>query len=138
MKPFNRILSLLFPIVFAAAGIFLIVISADKIIKVANHAYTPATAVVDHIDSIPASDPQDSDSETVYVRYTVGGTEYLEYLSESPNDVKVGDTINIIYETAHPEKVTIPGTTGAYIRIGLGVIAILAGIVMFFRALAGR
>lgn len=138
MKPFNRILSLLFPIVFAAAGIFLIVISTDKIIKVANHAYTPTTAVVDHIDIIPASDPQDSDSETVYVRYTVGGTEYLEYLSESPDDVNVGDTINIIYETAHPEKVTIPGTTGAYIRIGLGVIAILAGIVMFFRALAGR
>lgn len=138
MKSTNRIISILFPLAFVAAGIFLIVISAGKIIKIHSNAYTPTTAVVDHIDVIPSDEPSKSDDRNVYVRYTAGGQEYIELLEESSDDMVTGQTIDVIYETENPKNVTTPGTTGAYIRIGLGALGILLGIIAFIRGLAGR
>lgn len=138
MKPLQRLLSIILPLVFVAAGIFMIFISASKLIKLHNNAYTPVTAVIDHINVIPAAEPNESDTRNVYVRYTVDGQEYVELLDETTDTMVTGQELEILYETENPKKVTLPGATSSYFIIAFGAVAILVGIIAFIRGLAGK
>ncbi len=138
MKAVNRLLSIVLPLVFVVAGVFVIFVGVNKLVKLHNNAYTPTSAVIDHINVIPSGDPQESDTREVYVSYTVDGQEYISLLDEASDTMVTGQALDILYETDHPEKVTMPGSKGSYIMIAFGVVAILVGIISFIRGLAGR
>ena len=76
--------------------------------------------------------PDSSGDSTVYyptVEYTVDGKTYTTELDTGSGSYRVGQTISVLYDPAHPAVVHDGGGIGLYLMIAGGVI--LAVIVFF-------
>ena len=72
-----------------------------------------------------------TEETTVYVSYTVDGEEYEEIiLNNASGSLKEGDKLTVHYNPEKPEYVTAATTTSAIVKIALGAVAALAGVII--------
>lgn len=90
-------------------------------------------AVVTDIDIVRTVDEDGTSTEeaTVYVKYTVDGKEYNEMLSDPSNDLKEGDKIAVHYNPEKTSYVTAATKQSGKLRIVIGSIVAVAGLVFF-------
>ena len=93
------------------------------------------SAVVTLIETTPSADPEDPDSETVYVRYTVEGVTYEEILQSAPGGLREGQTVTGHYDPYRPENITGATRHGALIAAGFGAALCFGGAVPLLRSL---
>lgn len=125
----NRLVKLLASVVAIAGGILFIVLGCVGISQVNNFPEVEATVTQVEIETTTDTDGTTSETATVYVSYTVDGTEYNEILDDSNSDMKEGDKITVRYNPEKPEKVTATTKTAGFVRIAFGIVIALAGIV---------
>ncbi len=132
---------ILFALVFVAAGILCLVLGITRIHKLDSGKYVETQATITKIESHLE---YDSDTNThreeyeITVEYTVDGKKYVSLLGETPKEFHEGMELTVLYDVDDPSEVVLPGKTGAYIIIGLGVVGILAGGVAFIKRLRSR
>ena len=80
------------------------------------------------IETTIDEDGATSETATVYVSYTVDGTEYNEVLDDSNSDMKEGDKVTVRYNPEKPNKVTATTKTAGFVRIAFGAVILLAGL----------
>ena len=139
---FSGVLGIVFALVFVAAGIFVIVMGVGRIQKMNSADYVETQATITKIETTEITDSDEpGGTRTEYevtVEYTVDGKTVVAQLNETPKDFYEGMELTVRYNVNKPTDVILPGNGGAYIMIGLGVFASLAGVFMFLKSLRGR
>lgn len=89
-----------------------------------------------------SADPDEPDRlvHTAYIDYEVDGKKYEHVLAPEQNDnMKIGDTVDILVQSQNPEKISaLNPTKGGVIFIAVGAIAAVAGCVSTIRAFIKR
>ena len=142
----NRIVSgvmgIVMAVVFLAAGVFCIVMGVTHLQKLNAGKYVETQATITKIETREVTDTDDpSITRTEYditVEYTIDGKKYVSQLGETPKEFHEGMELTVLYNVDKPTDVVLPGTTGSYIMIGLGVVAVLLCAVMILKRLRGR
>ena len=141
-KTMTGIMGIVLAVVFLAVGIFVLVMGINHLQKLNAGKYVETQATITKIETDVVHDP-DSPGGTreeyeITVEYTVDGKKYVSRLGETPKEFHEGMELTVLYNVDNPMDVTLPGTTGAIIMIAMGVVAALAGVVMFLKRLRGR
>ena len=138
----NGVGALIFALVFLAAGIFCIVLGANKISKLNSGNYTEIKSTITKVETIETAD---SDSENgvrvdhkITVEYTVDGTKYVSVLNENPDEFHEGMELTVLCNKDDPTDIILPGKGGAIILIVLGAVAILVSGAMVLKKIRGR
>ena len=138
----SGVVGIIMILVFLAAGIFVLVTGIDHLQKLHAGKYTETQATITKIETTEVSDSDAPggirEDYEITVEYTVDGKKVVSLLRETPKEFYEGMELTVIYNIDNPTDVTLPGPTGAYIMIGMGVVAILISVVMFLRRLRGR
>ena len=133
MNIFRRFIIPLFAIVIGI--VFVVMGFADfKHLK----EYPEVEVVVTKVESVISYDADNNMTEdvTVYVSYTVDGNEYNDIvLNNASGNYKEGDVVTVRYNPEKPEEVTAATKVTAMIKIVLGAVAALAGLIMGFVAI---
>ena len=133
----NKIFKIIFPIIMIAFGIISIVSGTHKL-QTKDLYDTAATAVIADIEREWRGTDNDGFDEYdyfVYVDYEAGGKKY-EHIQYPGYDrsMKVGDEINILYQSANPEEISETNITGnATIFIVAGAVLSLIGVFMILK-----
>jgi len=131
----KRILFLALSIVLAATGIFLIVQGFKRMSMVNSGDYKENKAVVSRIEIDEATDQDDSDSYTVYVKVNAGGKEYEAVYDGGSSDMEVGEELTVLFNPEDPEMALQPGHKNTYIMFLLGAVGIIGAVVLVIRIL---
>ncbi len=133
-KTINIIMSVaavVFGIVFAVSGI--------KTISEKDLYDTQITAAVVDVQEEweSSADPDEADRlvNTAYIDYEINGKKYEHVPApEQDDNIKVGDTVDILVQSKNPEKISgLNPTKGGVIFIILGVLVAIAGCVSSVR-----
>lgn len=124
----NRVAKLIASVVAILGGILFIVLGCVGISQVKNFPEVEATVTSVEIETTIDEDGATSETATVYVSYTVDGTEYNEILDDSNSDMKEGDKLTVRYNPEKPNKVTATTKTAGFVRIAFGAVILLAGL----------
>ena len=122
---FKKLLPLIIALV---AGIVFIVTGCSNISQVKN--FPEVNAVVTRIDTeiTTDSDGTTTEDETVYVEYTVDDQTYNEVLQYAPGSVNENDEIVVRYNPEKPDYVTGATKNSGVVRIVVGAVLIVAGL----------
>ena len=141
-KLLTGIMGIVFAVVFIAAGVFCLITGINQMQKMKQGKYVETQATITQIETNEISD---SDAPSGYrteyditVEYTLDGKKVVAQLNGTPKDFYEGMELTVLYNQDKPTDVVLPGTTGNYIMIGLGVVAILAGAFALLKRLRGR
>ena len=141
-RALSGVLGIVMALIFLAVGIFVIVMGVQRLQKTSSADYVDTKATVTKIET---NEIRDEDAAGGYrteyvvtVEYTVDGKKVVTQLSETPKDFYEGMELDVRYNMNKPTDVILPGSGGAFIIIGMGVVALIAGAVMFLRRLRGR
>ena len=140
-RSLNRLLSLIMAVIFIAVGIFIAYTGIQRLVKLNAGRYVETQAVITKIESRERYDSDTGKTETDYdltVEYSVDGKTHVSHLGETPNDFYEGMELTVLYDVANPADVVLPGTTGAFIMIGMGVLAVICALVILLKNLLGR
>ena len=89
-----------------------------------------------------SADPDEPDRlvNTAYIDYEINGKKYEHVLApEQDDDLKLGDTVDILVQSKNPEKISaLNPTKGGVIFIVLGVLVAIAGCVSVIKAFIGK
>ena len=132
---------ILFSLLFVAAGIFCLVMGVNRLTKLNSGKLIETQATITNIESTTTYDADTNTDRIEYqitVEYTVDGKKYVSLLGETPKEFHEGMELTVLYDVDNPSEVVLPGKTGAFIMMGLGVVGILAGGVVFLKKLRGR
>ena len=124
----NRVAKLIASVVAVLGGILFIVLGCVGISQVKNFPEIEATVTSVETESTVDEDGTTTETSTVYVAYTVDGTEYNEVLDDSNSDMKEGDKVTVHYNPEKPNKVTATTKTAGFVRIAFGAVILLAGL----------
>ena len=95
---------------------------------------TVKATIVDIEESWETDPDPDVDTErlvkTAYIDYAVNGTKYEHVLCPVQDDnAKVGDTVEILYQSSNPEKISAPNiSTTAVVFIIVGAVVAVGGL----------
>lgn len=129
INAFKRLINAVVPVLFIAAGIFLVVMGVRNVRY--QKEYTPAAAVVSYINIVDdARGPVHYDT---YVKYSAGGKEYESLLPGSRGGWKAGDELQVLYDPADPSRVVYLGSQSPVLFFIAGAVAILLGAVAIIR-----
>ena len=134
----NKLLSgvgtILFALVFLAAGIFNIVLGVGRLQKDSQGKYVETTALITHIESTETHDEDGTHTDyDITVEFQADGKKVVAHLGEIPKEFYEGMELTVLYNMDNPTEVVLPGTGGAWIMIGLGAVAILAAAGMLIK-----
>lgn len=112
----------LFVLIFIGIGVLLIALSffiKSCSVKEEDRVYT--VGVIDNITTSYSTFDEDT-SHTVYVRYSVDGTERVSTLGYYSSSFRIGQRLNIYYDRSDPGKIGTEGgdRTGRIIMIAVG------------------
>ncbi|MBE6720616.1 MAG: hypothetical protein E7571_08215 [Ruminococcaceae bacterium] len=138
----KKSLNVIFPIIAVIAGIIFIISGIHTYKNKDLYDSTVTATVVEVVEDIDTvTDPENPETTyTVYIDYEVDGTKYEHVESpESDSTMKEGDTIEILYQSKDPSKITAKnvGKT-SLIFIVLGAIVAIGGGFSVFRAFIKR
>ncbi len=128
--------AIVFGVVFAVSGIKTI---SEKDLY---DTQIKATVVDVQEEWESSADPDEPDRlvNTAYIDYEVNGKKYEHVLApEQDDDLKLGDTVDILVQSKNPEKISaLNPTKGGVIFIVLGVLVANAGCVSVIKAFIGK
>lgn len=139
---FKRILGLVLPLIFLAAGIFVIVLGIKQLNMKKEYDET-GTAIITGIErewTGTDDDGFDEYSYTVLIDYEIDGKKYEDVVFPYYNSsMKKGDTVEFLYKTDDPSNI-VPANTGttAVIMMVFGSVFALLGVFGEVRALLGK
>ena len=141
-KLLSGVVGIVFALIFLAAGVFCTVTGISQLKKLNEGKYVETQATITKVETITVSD-SDAPGGTreeyeITVEYTLDGKKVVTLLNGTPKEFYEGMELTVLYNVDNPMDVTLPGTTGAIIMIAMGVVAALAGVVMFLKRLRGR
>lgn len=139
----NKLISIILSVVAVIAGIAFVVVGIVQIANKDKYDSTVTATIVDIQEEWEtATDPDDVDRlvKTAYIDYEINGVKYEHVLSpEQDDNYKVGDTVEILYQSEHPEKISSKNITlSAFIFIGLGLAVAVFGCVSTLKSLKAR
>ena len=142
----NRLLSgvgaLVLAVIILASGVLNIVLGASRLVKMNTGKYVETQAVVTKIETVEVSDDDAPggmrEDYVLTVEYDVDGSKHVSQLGETPKTFHEGMELTVLYNIDKPSEVVLPGSGGAFIMIGLGVVGVLAGAVLILKKLQGR
>ena len=128
------ILGLVLPLIFVAAGIFVIVLGIKQLNMKKEYDET-GTAIITGIErewTGADDDGFDENSYTVLIDYEIDGKKYEDVVFPYHNSsMKKGDTVEFLYKTGDPSDI-VPSNTGttAIIMMVIGSIFALLGVLL--------
>ena len=138
----KKLVSIVLSVVFIAGGVAFIVLGIHQISTKDLYDSTVTATVVDveeNLDTI--TDPENAETNvTVYIDYEVDGVKYEHVEApEYDSSMKVGDTMEILYQSKDPSKYSGQniGQTAA-IFIGLGAVLAIAGCAATVKAITKK
>lgn len=139
----NKLISIILSVVAVIAGIAFVVVGIVQIANKDKYDSTVTATIVDIQEEWEtATDPDDVDRlvKTAYIDYEINGVKYEHVLSpEQDDNYKVGDTVEILYQSENPEKISSQNITmSAFIFIGLGLAVAVFGCVSTLKSLKAR
>lgn len=139
----NKLISIILSVVAVIAGIAFVVVGIVQIANKDKYDSTVTATIVDIQEEWEtATDPDDVDRlvKTAYIDYEINGVKYEHVLSpEQDDNYKVGDTVEILYQSENPEKISSKNITlSAFIFIGLGLAVAVFGCVSTLKSLKAR
>lgn len=127
-----NIKKLLFTLLIVALGIIALVVGIHSNATKDLYDSTVKATVVD-IDESWETDADDVERlvKTPYITYEVNGVKYENVVSSVQDDnLNVGDTVEILYQSGNPEKISAPNIgTSSVIFIVVGAVVTLAGLI---------
>ena len=122
------------------AGILNLSMGISRIVKLNTGKYEQTQAVITKIEESTSVDSEGMTTTdyTITVEYTVDGKRYVSQLGETPQKFHEGMELTVLYEIDNPLEVVLPGTTGAYIMIGIGVVGLVAAALVALNSFKGR
>jgi len=141
-KIVSGVVGIVMAIVFLAAGVFTLVTGIGHLQKLNAGKFVETQATITKIETMEVSDDDAPggirEDYEITVEYTVDGKKVVSQLRETPKEFYEGMELTVIYNMDKPTDVTLPGTTGAYIMIGMGVVGIIVGLVLILNKIRGR
>lgn len=138
----GKIRKIIFSLIAVVLGIALIAFGIYSLST--KHLYdSSVTATIvdveEHWES-GGADEADTLVKTFYIDYEINGVKYEHVEAPESNDsMQVGDTVEILYQSKNPEKISGKniGKTAA-LTIGVGALFLIVGIFLVLKALMGR
>ena len=134
------VISIFITVIVLGASVFNLYLGIGRIIKINTGKYEETQAVITKIEESTSVDSEGMTTTdyTITVEYTVDGKRYVSQLGETPQKFHEGMELTVLYEIDNPLEVVLPGTTGAYIMIGIGVVGLVAAAVVALNSFKGR
>lgn len=137
----EKLKKIIFSVIAVVIGIALIAYGIYSLST--KHLYdSSVTATIVDVEESWESDGDGSDHlvKTFYIDYEINGVKYEHVESPvSENSMKVGDTVEILYQSKNPEKISEKDISKtAAIIIGVGALLLIVGIFLVIKALMGR
>ena len=134
------VISIFITVIVLGASIFNLSLGIGRIIKLNTGKYEETQAVITKIEESTSVDSEGTTTTdyTITVEYTVDGKRYVSQLGETPQKFHEGMELTVLYEIDNPLEVVLPGTTGAFIMIGIGVVGLVAAAVVTLNSFKGR
>lgn len=139
----KKFLPIIMSIGFVVVGIVFVVSGISTIANKDKYDTQITATVVDIQQEWETSaDPDEPDRlvNTAYIDYEVDGKKYEHVLApEQDDNMKVGDTVDILVQSANPEKISsLNPTSGGVVFIIVGAIAAVVGCFSAIRAFIKR
>ena len=141
----NKLVSIILSIAIVVGGIAFAIVGVVQFVNKDKYDSTVKATIVEvteewETETDADGEPIDKLVKTAYIDYEVDGKKYEHVLSPvQDNDYKVGDTVDILYQSQNPEKISGQNITTASIAfIGLGLLAAVIGCVMTIKSLKAR
>ena len=139
----NKLLSIIISIAVVVGGIAFAIVGAVQLVNKDKYDSTVKATIVDIQEEWESSgDPDGVDRlvKTAYIDYEINGVKYEHILCPSQNDnYEVGDTVDILYQSQNPEKISGQNiTTTSIAFIACGLLAAVIGGVMSIKSLKAR
>lgn len=140
MKIPQGVITFLITVIVLGASILNLSLGVGRIIKLNTGKYEETQAVITKIEESTSVDSEGMTTTdyTITVEYTVAGKRYVSQLGETPQKFHEGMELTVLYEIDNPLEVVLPGTTGAYIMIGIGVVGLATAVAVALNNLRGR
>ena len=134
------VISIFITVIVLGASVFNLSLGIGRIIKLNTGKYEETQAVITKIEESKSVDSEGMTTTdyTITVEYTVDGKRYVSQLGETPQKFHEGMELTVLYEIDNPLEVVLPGTTGAYIMIGIGVVGLVAAALVALNSFKGR
>ena len=135
-----KIVRLIIPVIAIVLGIVAVI---SGVRKLANKDLYDSTVTATIVDIQEEWDHSGEDSTLiyhVYVDYEVDGVKYEHVESpEADNTMRVGDKIDLLYQSKDPTELSGKNITGSSILIiAIGAVVAVGGIVAEIKAFVGR
>ena len=136
----QKIVRLIIPVIAIVLGIVAVI---SGVRKLANKDLYDSTVTATIVDIQEEWDHSGEDSTLiyhVYVDYEVDGVKYEHVESpEADNTMRVGDKIDLLYQSKDPTELSGKNITGSSILIiAIGAVVAVGGIVAEIKAFVGR
>ena len=136
----QKIVRLIIPVIAIVLGIVAVI---SGVRKLANKDLYDSTVTATIVDIQEEWDHSGEDSTLiyhVYVDYEVDGVKYEHVESpEADNTMRVGDKIDLLYQSKDPTELSGKNITGnSVLIIAIGAVVAVGGIIAEIKAFVGR
>lgn len=136
----QKIVRLIIPVIAIVLGIVAVI---SGVRKLANKDLYDSTVTATIVDIQEEWDHSGEDSTLiyhVYVDYEVDGVKYEHVESpEADNTMRVGDKIDLLYQSKDPTELSGKNITGnSILIIAIGAVVAVGGIIAEIKAFVGR
>ena len=136
----NKTISIIISIAVVVGGIAFAIMGVMQLVNKDKYDSTVKATIVDIQEEWePSGDPDGVDSlvKTAYINYEINGVKYEHIPCPTQSDsYKVGDTVDILYQSQNPEKISGQNmTTTSIAFIVCGLLASAIGGVMSVKSL---
>jgi|GEM_PF-2481239 len=120
-------------------GVLIIILPIGVMIfgSISTSGFEKTTAKVTAVEYDPTyipSDDDNSDKYSVTLAYSVNGTAYTTDIQANMNDYNVGQEVQIKYDPANPNSISI-GEMSLPIMIAVGAVAFIIGAIIIIKGL---
>ena len=130
----NGITKILFGAVFVAAGVLLIILGINRLVKMNAGKYVVTQAKITKIETTLVSDEDGSHEEhEITVEYQVDGKKFVSRLSENPREFYEGMELTVLYDVDKPTTVVLPGKASSFIMMALGFVGVICGLMVIIK-----
>ena len=135
-----KIVRLIIPVIAIVLGIVAVVSGVRKLVNKDLYDSTVTATIVDIQEEWDHSGEDSTLIYHVYVDYEVDGVKYEHVESpEADNTMRVGDKIDLLYQSKDPTELSGKNITGSSILIiAIGAVVAVGGIVAEIKAFVGR
>ena len=130
----NGITKILFGAVFVAAGVLLIILGINRLVKLNAGKYVETQAKITKIETTLVSDEDGSHEEhEITVEYQVDGKKFVSRLSENPREFYEGMELTVLYDVDKPTTVVLPGKASSFIMMALCFVGVICGLIFIIK-----